>query len=274
MNNKIVVIMSVYKNDQLEYLKDAMESLYNQTYKNFDIYIQCDGVLPTILEEYLDKEYEKDKIALLNKREINKGLAYSLNELLQKVLECDYEYIVRMDADDISLPERIKKQFTFMEKNKDIDICGTYIEEFGDGVEYSKIVTYPLDHDGMFRFFMKRVPVAHVSVMFRNSFFQKAGLYPVEDHITNEDTLMWMKGFVNSCRFANLSIVGTKVRISQGFFNRRSGFDKVVSDFKNRLQVIKTLNYGFISYLYATAVFIINILPANLKKIAYKYLRG
>jgi len=269
--HNIAVIMSVYKNDKLEHLKEALGSLYAQT-KQADIFIQLDGEVPIEIEKYLDKELENHKIIYLGKRESNKGLAFSLNELLEIVLP-KYYYIARMDADDISNIDRFKKQIEFMENNKDIDICGTFIREFGDGIEYEKIVKYPLTHQKMFNFFKKRVPLAHVSVCFRDSFFEKAGLYSESGHITNEDTLMWMKGFLNGCKFANIDYIGVNVRVSKNFFNRRRSLKKLWYDFKNRLEVNQKLNYGIDSYIYAIGMFIINLLPHNLKKIAYKILR-
>jgi len=269
---KSAVIMSIYKNDKLEHLKKALNSLYNQTLKA-DIFIKIDGEVKKEVEEFLFNEYKNKKIFYLDKREQNRGLAVSLNELIKEVLKNNYEYIFRMDADDISNIRRFEKQIIFMEKNKTIDVCGSYIKEFGDGINYEKIVKYPLNHKDMFKFFKKRVPLAHVSVCFRKSFFEKAGLYPEKGHITNEDTLMWLNGFKNGCRFANIDYIGVNVRVNKDFFNRRKGFKKVWYDFKNRIKVVKELNYGIEGYFFALGMLIINILPSNIKKIAYKILR-
>jgi hypothetical protein len=178
-----------------------------------------------------------------------------------------------MDADDICMPRRIERQLAFMEKNLDADVCGTYIEEFGDGINYSKVVKYPLTHGKMLIFFKKRVPIAHVSSFFRISYFEKAGLYRVNGHFNNGDTLMWMDGFTSGCRFANIDYVGVKVRVSQDFFGRRGGWKKTVADFKNRLTVNKKLNFGPMAYLYAFAVAFVNMMPPVMKKYAYKHLR-
>ena len=269
----VVAIMSVYKNDKLTYLKEALNSLYNQTFTKFDIFIQCDGELPKALEKFLDSEYENGRIKQLNKRTQNMGLAYSLNELIKIGIKNKYKYFIRMDADDISQCERVEKQYKFMEQNNDLDVSGTYIKEFSDSFLYDKIIYYPLRHDDLFQFFKKRVPVAHVSAIFRNTFFRKAGLYDTENHISNEDTLMWMKGFKANCKFANLDYIGVKVRVTSDFFDRRSGFEKVISDFNNRRKVIQILNYGLVSYFYAIVMVLINLLPASFKKVAYKFFR-
>jgi glycosyltransferase involved in cell wall biosynthesis len=99
--NKLATIISIYKNDALPQIKEMLESLYNQTYNNFDIFIQLDGIVPSEIEKYLDNELNNKKIEYLGKRNTNKGLAYSLNELLEIVLKRGYIYIFRMDADDI-----------------------------------------------------------------------------------------------------------------------------------------------------------------------------
>ena len=264
--------MSIYHNDKLKNVKQALNSLYNQTLK-VDIFIKIDGKIDKDLYNYLLSEKEKGNIKYLDIRYENKGLAVSLNELIKEALKKNYLYFFRMDADDISNVDRFKKQIEFMENNKDIDICGTFIEEFGDGIEYKKVVKYPLNHKEMFNFFTKRVPLAHVSVCFRKSFFEKAGLYPEKGHITNEDSLMWLKGFKNGCKFANINYTGVKVRVNKDFFNRRRSLKKVWYDFKNRILINKKLNYGLDSYFYAFGILVVNLLPPGLKKIAYIYLR-
>ena len=271
--NQIAVLLTVYKNDGLEAFKLALDSLYKQTIEGFDIFVQEDGAVDVDIHEYLTQELNTGRIKHLGERGKNKGFDYSLNELIDKVLMAEYEYIVRMDADDISMPERLKKQLDCMNENPSIDVCGTYIEEFGDGIEYAKVVSYPLTHNAMLGFFKKRVPIAHVSAFFRRSYFKKAGLYEVEGHFNNGDTLMWMKGFASGCRFANIDYVGVKVRVSQDFFGRRGGWKKTVADFKNRLTVNKKLNFGPVAYLYAFAVAFVNMMPPVMKKYAYKHLR-
>ena len=270
---KICFIMSVYINDNFSDFTEAFESLLQQTISDTGIYIQEDGKVDVKIHTFLLNELEKGNITYLGLRENNKGADQSLNELINRATKDGYVYFARMDADDISMPDRLEKQLKFMDRNPDVDVCGTYIEEFGDGIEYSKIVTYPLTHNTMLNFFKKRVPVAHVSAVFSEHFFKKAGLYRINGHFNNGDTLMWMDGFASGCKFANIDYVGVKVRVSQDFFGRRGGWKKTVSDFKNRLTVNKKLNFGFSAYFYAVAVAIVNIMPPILKKYAYKYLR-
>ena len=265
--SNIAVVLSLYKNDKLSTLIPVLESLYQQT-KTVDIFVQQDGIIDKKVEKYLDEAFEKSKIAYLNKRTDNRGIAVSYNELFTEVLRKEYTYIARMDSDDIAILNRIELQYNFMEEYQSIDVVGGYIEEFGDDFEYSKIVKYPLFHDEMFHFFSKRVPLANVTTFFRRSFFEKAGLYPTTSP-TNEDTLLWLKGFSTGCQFANIPEVLVKVRVSKAFFGRRGGIVKSWSDFKDRVKVIKTLGYNNSSYFYALALFMVNIAPAKIKKFLY-----
>ncbi len=269
--NKIAVIMSVYNNDTLQHVEEALESLYKQKI-SLDVFIQQDGKVEQKVDSYLQGELQKQKIVYVGKRAENRGLAYSLNELLDLILAQDYEYIARMDADDISLPKRFEKQYKFMLENRDVDIVGGYIEEFSSEISYNKVVKYPLSHDEMYKFFAKRVPVAHVTAFFRRSFFEKAGVYPTISK-TNEDTLLWMNGFKAGCRFANIPEVLVRVRVTKDFFTRRGGVEKAWSDFKDRWKVIKTLGYNKSSYVYAIGLFTVSIMPSEIKKFFYKRLR-
>ncbi len=267
----VAVVLSLYKNDCLNTLVQALESLFLQT-KRVDIFVQQDGRVTEDVEKYLDKLLEEKKISYLGKGVENKGIAPSYNELFTEVLKRDYKYIARMDADDISVLTRIELQYTFMEKYQDIDVVGGSIEEFGDNFEYNKIVTYPLSHSEIFEFFAKRAPLANVTTFFRVSYFEKAGLYPTRSP-TNEDTLFWLSGFRNHCMFANLDSILVKVRVSRDFFERRGGVTKAWSDLKDRWLVIRTLRYNFNSYLYALALFVINLSPPSIKKFLYQKLR-
>jgi GT2 family glycosyltransferase len=263
--------MSVYRSVELEHLRKALDSIYAQTYKG-DLFVLIDGWIGQGIRDLLENDFRLGKITFLHDRDTNQGIAVSYNELFAEVLAQNYHYIARMDSDDIMMPERLALQYDYMEKNPMIDVVGGAIEEFGETINYHKIVQYPLTHDAMFDLFAKRVPVANVTTFFRQTFFEKAGLYPTQSP-TNEDTLMWMQGFANGCRFANVPDVVVRVRVSSDFFGRRGGFSKAWSDFEDRLQVIRTLGYNITAYGYAVAVLGVNLAPPWLKKILYSRLR-
>lgn len=269
--NKLAVIISVYKNDQPSAFQSCMYSLLKQTYKDIDIWIQFDGIVNPQIESFLANL--NDNRIYIRKRDQNKGLAFSLNELLQEILQKDYQYIARMDADDICFPDRFEQQITYMDEHQDIDISGGYIEEMDEKENSIGIVKYPLTHTEMKNFFGKRNPLAHVSAIFRKSYFDKAGLYPT-DTDKDEDTMFWLKGFSTGCIFGNVDKILVRVRVSDNFYKRRNGFQKSLSDFKNRCMVIKSLKLRCSNYFFVFARFIIFIIPVpKVTQLAYKLLR-
>jgi len=265
----IAVIMSVYKNDRLEFLIQAVDSILTQTYEKFDFYIQCDGLIDSKCDEYLNSL--TDERVIIRYRDKNKGLAFSLNEILEITLS-QYQYFARMDADDISLPDRFEKQLLFLNDNKNVDCVGTWaIEIDEEGEEYFR-KEMPVDHNACFKLFEKRDCLIHPTVMFRNTYFRKAGLYPLHTYF-GEDTIMWMQGFANGCIFANINEYLFKFRLDNAFFDRRRGWKHAKSIIKLRSQVNRTLKYGWkadvFMYMYAAA----KMLPTQLLNLVYKSFR-
>ncbi len=267
----VAVIMSIYKNDKLMYVVKCVNSLLKQTFGDFHVYIQYDGVVEDDIKHFF-MELNDTRFHVYSRNE-NYGLAYSLNELLRIILTKEYDYIIRMDADDICIFDRFEKQIIFMEQHKNIDICGGYIEEMDENEKGIGVVKYPLTHNEMKSYFAKRNPLAHVSVIFRKSYFQKAGLYPV-DTDKDEDTIFWLNGFLSGCQFANIEQVLVRVRVNRNFYSRRNGLSKSLSDLKNRCLVIKKLNLSSVNYIFAFARFVVLSVPIpRITQLAYKFLR-
>lgn len=129
----ISVIMSVYK-EKKEWLKEAIESILMQTYTDFEFIITLDNPDNIELKEIIQLYQEKDKRIKFIVNDKNMGLVYSLNNML-KIAKG--EYVARMDADDISLPNRLQKQLEFL-KNKHIDLLGCNTIVFDDNKQYKK----------------------------------------------------------------------------------------------------------------------------------------
>lgn len=265
--------MSLYKNDVLRYVKLAVESILNQTYKNFDFYIQCDGPIRKEVEEYIFSL--TDKRIKIQKRAENKGLAHSLNDLLAVVMPQGYEYIARMDADDISVLDRFEKQIGYLEKHHDIDCLGGAINEIDEGGEdRGKITYYPCSPEKTRAFFAKRNPVAHPTVIMRRTIFEKSGCYYPVDFVRNEDTMLWYKSYMGGAKIANLPDVLLNFRMTDAMFTqRRNGRAFAKSQLELRKMINKDLQFGFIASVYAYAMYLLMISPSWVLKLAYKILR-
>lgn len=262
--------MSVYKNDRIEFLKESVESVLDQTYSDFDFYIQCDGSIKRVCKEYL--EGINDNRVIIRFREKNKGLAYSLNELLEIILPLNYNFIARMDADDISLPLRFEKQIKRFEKDKDLDCLGTWAIEIKErGQEYFK-KQMPYDHEGCNELFKKRDCLIHPTVMFRRRYFIKAGLYPLDTYF-GEDTIMWMQGFQAGCKFGNVDDYLFKFRLDSNFFERRRGWKHAKSIINLRSRVNSTLKYGVKSKIYMYMYAFAKLMPTSILNNIYKLFR-
>ncbi len=112
--------MSVYNGDM--YLKEAIESILNQTFTDFEFLIINDGSIDK--SEKVIKSYS-DKRIRYYKNSKNLGLAASLNK---GVGLSKAKYLARMDGDDVSYPNRLEKQVNFMDVNPEIDVCGTWVK--------------------------------------------------------------------------------------------------------------------------------------------------
>ena len=267
---KVAIIMSLYKNDTLLYVQQAVESIVNQSYSLFDFYIQYDGNIPIDVDGYLSSL--KDERIRIFKRDKNKGLAYSLNELLSRLLPMGYEYIARMDADDISLPNRFERQILYMDEHPECEAVGTWaIEIKADGSEFYR-KQMPVTHKQCYDFFMKRDCMIHPTVMFRRSYIDKAGLYSLDTYF-GEDTMMWAQGFSNGCKFANIPGYLFKFRLNDDFFNRRRGWKHAKGILALRWKVNKMLHYPLKAYLYAIAYAGAKMMPTKVLNVIYKKAR-
>ena len=137
---KISVVMCVY-NEKPKYLIEAIDSILNQEYGEFEFIITLDNPTNNKLEQIINKYMKKDKRIIFLKNRENLGLTKSLNKAISVAKG---EYILRMDADDISEPNRVKIQFDYM-LNTNTDILGTgilRIDENGEELNPYKSVNY------------------------------------------------------------------------------------------------------------------------------------
>ena len=270
MRYNLAVIMSLYKNDMLKYVSLAVQSILNQTYSEFDFYIQYDGDVQSDVDSYLSKI--KDERIHIYRRNENKGLARSLNDLLEVIIPLEYKYIARMDADDISMPERFEKQINYLETHSDIDCLGTWaIEITSDGDEFFR-KKMPETHEDCWKQFMVRDCMIHPSVMFRKSYIDKAGFYSLDTYY-GEDTMIWAQGFSKGCKFANLPEFLFKFRLNDDFFSRRRGWKHAKGIFTLRCKVNRMLNYPVKAYAYAVAYAFAKLMPTIVLNQMYKKLR-
>lgn len=178
---KISVIMPVYNTPE-EWLRESIESILNQTYKDFEFLIIDDGStnnVPEILAEYAEKD-SRIKIILGE----HKGISNALNKGLEL---SNGNFIARMDGDDISLPNRFERQIEFLNNNSEISICGTGIKFFPN----EKNSYYP-DKIGIVEL-LNFCCIAHPTVMMRKKDLLKYNLKYDESFKSSEDYELWSR---------------------------------------------------------------------------------
>ena len=266
---KFSVLMSVYHRDNAVYLKEALNSIFDQSILPTEIILVKDGLLSQELNSVIDYFVEKYSSVKIVELLDNQGLGRALNEGLKY---CSCDLIARMDADDISMPERFVKQIAFMNSHPDIDCLGTWaIEIDDDGKEYFR-KKMPITHEECLELFKKRDCMIHPTVMFRRSYFEKAGLYP-EDTYFGEDTMMWAKGFKSGCKFANVPEYLFKFRLDSNFFERRRGWKHAKSIYTLRHRVNRMLGFGWKEDCYALLYAMAKLMPKSILDIIYKTVR-
>lgn len=192
----ISVVLPVYNCEK--YIAEAVESILCQTCRDFEFIIVDDGSTDGTFQ-ILQGYQEKDTRILLISRE-NRGLVATLNECIDLA---QGKYIARMDADDISHPERFEKQVQHMEAIG-AHICGCHwfvINEVGKFIE-AKLV--PLCRNGFVVFLSYTVPFAHGSVLMRTDFIRMHSLKYGEARFA-EDYDLWIRFFENGAVFANVN---------------------------------------------------------------------
>ncbi|ELF6477703.1 glycosyltransferase [Vibrio cholerae] len=269
--SRVALIMSLYKGDNLSFFIDSINSIFSQSYKRIDVFLCVDGVVPDAHLKFLNS-LDSNKVTLIT-NDCNRGLAFSLNRLIDTVLRLkEYEYIARMDSDDISRPDRIKKQLDFLNLNSDIDVCGTSCREFGASFALEE-KHLPITHQELLDFSITRCPFIHPSVMFRRRVFETGIRYPTDTALT-EDMALWFELLVNGFKFANINEVLLDYRLNENTIKRRKGMDKALSEVKIRLYyMFKLKRISFKSILLIFSRFAFHLLPDSLMKYAYKNVR-
>ena len=184
MAPKVSVVMSVYNGER--HLRDAVESVLNQTFRDFEFIIVDDGSTDRTWE--ILKSYEDPRIVLARNRE-NIGLTKSLNKGLQMAKG---QYIARQDADDISLPERLAKQVEFLESNGEVGLLSCSFVEIDDEGRSVSIQILPAEDSDLQERLLISNCFCHGAAMFRRECLESVGAYREEFEFA-QDYDLWLR---------------------------------------------------------------------------------
>ena len=231
-----------------------------------------DGILTKELEEVISAEknkFNKNNIDFVCVQlEKNMGLGIALQKGLEK---CKYDYVARMDADDIAEDTRFEYQLKYMNEHKDISVLGGYIDEFSVEGEVIRTKMMPLTYKDLYKYGKYRNPLNHMTVFFRKKDVLDVGGYKPLKGL--EDYYLWCRMLSNGYKIANIDKVLVHARLGN-FENRRGGFDYFKTYIKLRI-LQKRLKYtNTTEFVVATILTaLITLSPKNLRGGLYKVLR-
>lgn len=258
----VAVIMSVYKNDSPCLLKRALDSIAGQTYpsEKIRVYLGVDGEIP---QESEDVIADCGIIRKILRNEKNIGLGPTLNKLTN-TLE-DETFVFRMDADDVSLPNRFEAQVDYMFEHPEADILGTAIIEVNERGEELGTRTYP--RENIKKYIAKGAPAAHPTVCFRRRIFEKIN-YSSTIRL-NEDICLWFDALKNGFRMDNLPDALYKFSVDGAFFKRRN-YKKSFGEFGIYMKGIWALHKVTWRYVFPIARLFSRLLPERMIRAAYR----
>ena len=179
---KVSVLMPIYKTNE-KYLREAIESIINQTFTDFEFIILNDSPDDLTLEQ-LVLSYDDSRIRYIKNKQ-NMGISQSRNKLIDLARG---KYIAIFDHDDISHPSRLEKQVNFMENNPHVGVVGTWAHWFGD----KNFIRKKPEHDTDIKIKQTDVcAIMHTSAMVRKSVLTANNLRYEEQYTPAEDYRLW-----------------------------------------------------------------------------------
>lgn len=268
---RIGVLMSLYNGDVIKNVKEAVESIFKQTYSDFCLFIYLDGLTDKDIVAYVNQLKDNEKVKIISGL-TNRGLAYGLNRLIEAALdEGNYKFFARMDADDISTPDRFATQVDFLINNPDISVVGSNCIEINENGEvlFNKILPqYP---DELRNFSFKRSPLIHPSVMFNDKVINDV---KYDDNLKNtQDYFLWVDLQAKGYQLYNIQKYLLEFRVANDFYKRR-GIGKIKNEIKSRIYAMyKLKGFNLRNVFYLFCLIIMRFSPEFIKKMCYKYLR-
>ena len=262
------VLMSIYIKENPVYVDMCFKSLLAQTVTADEWVVIEDGPLIDEMYILLDR-YQAEYPGLIKRVPLgkNQGLGVALRI---GIPECSNELIARMDTDDIAREDRFEKQLKLFEIYKNLDICGSNIDEFEESPDVIIAKrSVPSRHEEIIHYQKRRDAFNHMTVMYKKSAVLKAGNYiscPLM-----EDTYLWVRMIQSGAHCMNIDEPLVYVRIGKEMFERRGGWSYFNKYREGRKKVLLTGYIKRVDYWYTVgAQFFVALIPSKLRGIIFK----
>lgn len=254
------VLISVYKGERSEYLKEALLSIYNQTYLANEVLIVADGMLTQELYCVINEFLSIYQGARLLQLPTNLGLGLALNE---GVKECKYEVIARMDSDDIIPSDRFEKQLQLVKEGYDVVSCWSsiFINDINNVIAIKK---RPSNHSDIEKLAHRRSPVCHAACMYKKIAVINAGNYV--HRLYYEDYHLWVRMILNGSKFYNIQESLYFVRTTNEQVYRRGGLRYLMNELNVFFEFYKMGFYSKYDLIINSLLRIpIRLVPGNIR---------
>lgn len=220
------VLMSVYYKEHPDYLRQSMQSIYDQTVPTDDFVLVCDGPLTPELDAVIaDMQQQFGPRLNVCRLLKNGGLGKALNF---GIGQCKNDLVARMDSDDVSRPDRCERQLAVFQNHPEYSLVSGIVEEFSDtitNVSVRRIV--PEHQNDIIDFAKKRNPFNHPCIMYKKSDVEAAGGY--QDFYLLEDYYLWIRMLQQGFIGYNLQEPLLWMRAGSDMYKRRGGWKYVQS---------------------------------------------
>ncbi|WP_281716744.1 glycosyltransferase [Alistipes senegalensis] len=258
--NEFSVLISIYYKESPLYFREALNSVFAQTLQPAEIVLVKDGPLTPELDAVIEEYSTRYPIFKIVTNETNLGLGLALAKGLSA---CSYEYVARMDTDDLIAPTRFEKEIRKLDEGYDVVSCWTKI--FEDDLSHILCVrARPEFHDDIVRLAKRRSPINHPGAVFRKSAVLKAGNY--QHCLLFEDYHLWVRMILSGAKFYNVPEPLYYFRYTSAAMKRRGGFQYMVTETKTMFYFYKLGFYSFADFIINTMMrSSIRIMPLKLR---------
>jgi glycosyltransferase involved in cell wall biosynthesis len=253
-----------------KYIGEAIESILNQSFRDFELIIS-DDCSTDATWDVIQKYVKKDKRIRAYRNKKNVYIAENRNTLVKLA---QGKYIAWQDADDISIPDRIRKQFDFMEAHPSVGIVGGYLQFF-DGTTDKSIRKYATDDKSLRKTIFRYSPVAQPTAMIRKECFDKVGLYNPAYPPAEDIDMSFRIG--TKYEFANLPFVTLRYREhnSSATFKRLKKIELSTLEIRNKNNGVGGYSMNLFDRIYNVVQWIsIYTIPPRVKIALFNLLRN
>ncbi len=265
---KVSVLIPAYNAEK--YLGEAIDSILNQTFTDFECII-IDDCSTDSTWKIIQKYAKKDSRIVGVKNEKNLGIAGNLNKAISL---SKGKYLARMDADDWTYPERFEKQVSFLDSNLEVGIVGGAMEVYNESLDqvlYAR--SYYADDTSLRKYIFKQSPFSHPCIMYRKEVIQD-NIYNDKLSPTEDYDFYFRVG--KRYKFANLSDIVLKYRTSETQSSSAKANRQQYLTLYIRLKALVEYGYKASTKDILSSVFqliLIPILPNSVKVVLFNFLR-